>query len=303
MGLTRIIHEAFADRSDPFAFANLVLATEAPKYGIAAPPVITPETPFEVQRWSRARVLAAIAAVAAASKIQHDDGVPPRRFGGRLIYANVGADRLVLVDGRHRSWMASESHEVVVLQMGMIADRYYGRLADEYDAVRERTPIWALEHAAVGEMVTRGPVLDCPVGTGRFLSIYRAKGLDYVGADASCEMLDKARAKDRSMVAFHASILALPFDDKEFGTAVCSRMLNWFYPENMALAMAEVRRVAHEIVVSVRIGKQGHHSTQENYTHSAADFAAACEGLETTGKRVIASGGDGEFAIYKLEAR
>lgn len=117
MGLKRIIDEAFADRPDPFAFANLVLHVEAPKYGIEYQSRITPETAFRVETWGQKKVIDAIVAVAQVSALQADDGVPPRRFGGRLIYADIGADRLALVDGRHRSWMATGPHEVVVLEM------------------------------------------------------------------------------------------------------------------------------------------------------------------------------------------
>lgn len=182
----------------------------------------------------------------------------------------------------------------------MIADRYYGTIVDQYDAIRVNRPIWKIEHAAVDEFVTIGPVLDCPVGTGRFLSIYRSKGLSYTGIDASCEMIAKAVEKDPDLDAHVGSILSLPFGNKQFGTVVCSRMLPWFYPDDMARAMAEIRRVAHEIIVSVRIGNPGLSDTEGNYTHSAADFSAACDGLIVTGKRVIATGADGEFAIYKL---
>lgn len=179
----------------------------------------------------------------------------------------------------------------------MKADHYYGKIVDDYDAIRMRNPVWEREQAAVAAMVTRGPVLDCPVGTGRFLGIYAGKGLDCVGVDASNEMLAAAKAKHPDADLRHGSILSLPFADKAFGTVVCSRMLNWFEPGDMAQAMAEIRRLAHDIVVSIRIGTPG--TAHGNRTHSAADFAAACEGLEIADKRVIATDG-GEFAMYKL---
>ena len=179
----------------------------------------------------------------------------------------------------------------------MKADHYYGQVVADYDAVRMRNPVWEREQAAVADMVTRGPVLDCPVGTGRFLGIYDAKGLYCVGVDASDEMLAAAKAKHPDADLRQGSILALPFADKAFGTVVCSRMLNWFEPADMARAMAEIRRAAHEVVVSIRIGTPG--TAHGNRTHSAADFAAACDGMVIADKRMIATDG-GEFAMYKL---
>lgn len=182
----------------------------------------------------------------------------------------------------------------------MVSDKYYGRQAEEYDAKRAHKQCWAREQAAVAEFVKHGPVLDCPVGTGRYLSIYRDKGLDYTGLDASDDMIAQARRKDPNLNAIRGSILALPFENKQFGTVVCSRLLPWLYPEDMARAIAELRRVARELVVSIRIGEKGHHEHQGNYTHSLEDFLAACSGLMIEGKRYILSAPDGEFEMYKL---
>lgn len=182
----------------------------------------------------------------------------------------------------------------------MVSDKYYGRQAEEYDAKRSHKQCWAREQAAVAEFVKHGPVLDCPVGTGRYLSIYKDKGLDYIGLDASGDMIAQARQKAPALEAVRGSILDLPFENKQFGTVVCSRLLPWLYPEDMARAVAELRRVARELIVSIRIGEKGHHEHQGNYTHSLEDFLAACSGLMIEAKRHILSAPDGEFAMYKL---
>lgn len=113
----QIIRDAFGDKDDPFAFANEVLRIEAPKYGIThwLPP-INECTPVSVETWSVSDILGMVATAAECSSILAFDGVQPRRTGGTIIYADVG-NKLVLLDGRHRSWVATDPHEVAILAL------------------------------------------------------------------------------------------------------------------------------------------------------------------------------------------
>lgn len=113
----QIIPEAFGDKDDPFAFANEVLRIEAPKYGITGwLPPITDCTPVMLETWGADDLRRMVATAAEHSALLADDGDPPRQYGGRIIYADCGG-RLVLLDGRHRSWCATNPHEVAILAL------------------------------------------------------------------------------------------------------------------------------------------------------------------------------------------
>ena len=182
----------------------------------------------------------------------------------------------------------------------MVADRYYGSTARDYDRKRSHKPCWAREQAAVEKFVRYGPVLDVPVGTGRYLDIYRRKGLEFQGLDASDEMIAQARKKCPDLRAQRGTVLDLPFGNKQFGTVVCSRLLNWLYPVDMAKAVQEIRRVGKEVVTSIRLGAPGHHEGQGNYTHSHEDFYAAIDGLMIAGYEWVLTAPDGEFGMFHL---
>jgi hypothetical protein len=135
---------------------------------------------------------------------------------------------------------------------------------------------WARETVAVNDFVFSGPVLDCPVGTGRFVPIYHNRELPCVGVDLSADMLAEARRKYPSLELCKGSIFGLPFTNKQFATAVCVRLLDWLTPEEMAQAVAELRRVAHILVVSIRYGVE---RCELNWTHDLNKFYEAINGL------------------------
>lgn len=181
--------------------------------------------------------------------------------------------------------------------MMLNADRYRGDVPRGYDAHRMKSPEWEKEHEAIREFVTIGKVLDVPVGTGRFVPIYREKGLRCVGIDISPGMIAEAKRKYLLLEARVGSIFDLPFEDISFGTAVCSRLLNWFYPKDMARAIAELRRVAHSIVLSIRTGSEGEHG---NYTHDLAKVYESFDGLFIAGRKTIGIVPSGTFEMFKL---
>ena len=120
----------------------------------------------------------------------------------------------------------------------MNPDTYYGDHAKNYEAARENEPAWRGEHAAVARLLRNGPVIDCPVGTGRFVELYRSRGLDFLGVDVSDDMLRIARERGGEHV--RGSIFALP--DRKFGTAVCIRLFQWLEPHEVCAAMLRSTR-------------------------------------------------------------
>lgn len=137
----------------------------------------------------------------------------------------------------------------------MTANNYYGTTAQQYDEKREGTPGRDAERAAVIQLVERGPVLDCPVGTGAFAGDLRSLGV--VGVDLSEEMLSIAKAKHPWLEVHQGDVLAgLPYEDKQFETALCMRLFWWLRDGDMQRAFAELRRVSRCVVFSIRIGER-----------------------------------------------
>ena len=54
----------------------------------------------------------------------------------------------------------------------MSIPQYTGTEASQYEAKRAHKDVWQAEQALIAEMVNAGPVLDVPIGTGRYLPIY-----------------------------------------------------------------------------------------------------------------------------------
>lgn len=142
------------------------------------------------------------------------------------------------------------------------AANYVGRVAAGYDADRERQIKWAAEHRIVAELLAGLPagatVLDVPVGTGRFLELYRLAGLEAIGLDVSGDMLQVARAKvapGQVVSLRRGNVLALDLADASVDVALCIRLLNMMEPQEMARALHELQRVARaRVILSLRVG-------------------------------------------------
>lgn len=146
-------------------------------------------------------------------------------------------------------------------------------------------------------LVVEGPVLDVPVGTGRYGAIYATKGLSAVGVDLSPDMLAVARRRYPRMDLREGSVFDLPFGDGHFTTAVCTRLLDWLPPADMRRALAELRRVARRLVVTVRHGPP---ACRVNWTHSLSEFYGPLDGLHVADRRVTETTGDGVEEIMLL---
>ena len=123
----------------------------------------------------------------------------------------------------------------------MRADKYHGNAARNYDRARMNDGTWHAENALIEKLVTHGPVLDIPFGTGRYVPIYEQKGLDYLGIDISPDMLAQAKRKYPNVHCQLGTVFDLPTG---YQTAVCSRLLNWLYPDQLAIAMSQLSKAA-----------------------------------------------------------
>lgn len=100
-------------------------------------------------------------------------------------------------------------------------------------------------------------LLDCPVGTGRFLALYRRLGLEATGVDSSEEMLSLARKKRLAVALTEGHADNLNFADGRFRVVVCVRFLDLIEEEAMRAVTRELARVCgHTLVLTIRLGEK-----------------------------------------------
>ncbi|MDX1389258.1 MAG: class I SAM-dependent methyltransferase [Acidobacteriota bacterium] len=144
------------------------------------------------------------------------------------------------------------------MERDTLEQKYHGDMADTYDALRVGTTQWEREHEIVSGVLAGFPrgtrVLDVPVGTGRFLELYRDSGFEAVGADISSSMLAKAREKATDLQfdvdLVERSVDALEFEDESFDVVVCIRFLDWVDSDFLARALAELTRLTRRTIVA-----------------------------------------------------
>ena len=152
------------------------------------------------------------------------------------------------------------------------ADKYMGATAAGYDAKRENDPKWLLEQQLIegmladlpggvdGENQPRTVVLDCPVGTGRFLPFYVERGFYILGMDISRDMLSQAQAKIEPLMARamgelrQGDIRATGLPDKSVDVAVNCRACRILH----RLGHGEIRKTLREVDRAVLIRNAGH---------------------------------------------
>jgi ubiquinone/menaquinone biosynthesis C-methylase UbiE len=162
----------------------------------------------------------------------------------------------------------------------VVRDQYDARWASHYEAWQAGKPRWARETQLVSEMLAgeQGPLLDVPVGTGRFASLYRsipALG-PILGVDTSEPMM--AVAAMRGLPCRRGDAMALDLESGSFDVAVCVRLLNHFNEREMQRAVGELLRVTRRTVVaSIHLGEP--YDTGKNWTiHRPEAFVEALGG-------------------------
>lgn len=119
-----------------------------------------------------------------------------------------------------------------------LVGQYSGPGADSYDRQREQTPRFKAEEQAFARLfgkVMPDWVVDCPVGTGRWLESYRLVSGRVTGIDASSAMLAQAKVKYGVARVEIALVEGSIFDAMLFeslrrsgrGLVVCIRFINW----------------------------------------------------------------------------
>lgn len=137
------------------------------------------------------------------------------------------------------------------LSLSTVRRDYYGKKAFEYDLGREDSQKWQLENQSVNEFLKDkyGKILDIPCGTGRFFSLYREYGLQFIGMDVSEDMMCQARAKDDKAEVIFGDIEHIPLEDKAVDYSLCVRLLDKIEEKEMMQAVVELGRVTSKAML------------------------------------------------------
>lgn len=138
---------------------------------------------------------------------------------------------------------------------------HYGEaVAASYDADRASEEHWELENSFVAKCLSRyrgACVLDTPIGTGRFLDLYRQHGIrKVVGIDMSPHMLLEAHKRVPQGLTVQlekGDAFAIAYPDGAFDATICFRLLHLIPPERRQVLLNELLRVSHELVLQVYV--------------------------------------------------
>ena len=127
---------------------------------------------------------------------------------------------------------------------------YTASVAAAYELDRRGERIWQLEQDHLERELEDAPrgarILDIPIGTGRFIPIYKKLGVQVLGVDIAPAMLAEAKAKgsssDVTLAIGDASCIAAP--DRSFDIVVCFRLLHLLPPEMLDPVIGELARVS-----------------------------------------------------------
>lgn len=122
-----------------------------------------------------------------------------------------------------------------------LKNRYHGKGASEYNKNRSNNPRWIAEQGAVAKFVATHEgksVFDMPVGTGRFLDLYKKHHMSVIGMDRSGDMLKETQSEATSMGLDDLTLIlgdATNFNAKKVKSdiVICTRFLNWL-PADLA---------------------------------------------------------------------
>lgn len=138
-----------------------------------------------------------------------------------------------------------------------LSKRYTGSVAEGYDTRRTDVDKWQKEQVAVRQLLERLPagttLLDIPVGTGRFIEMYKEFGLKPEGRDVSREMLAQSAKKIEQfaleMPLGFSDVTRIEAEDGSFDCTLCIRLLNWLPFERFQRAMGELSRVSRKTII------------------------------------------------------
>lgn len=137
-----------------------------------------------------------------------------------------------------------------------IGGRYHGQKAARYNERRLKQKKWHKENELVAEYFDapkNARVLDCPVGTGRFIPLYRDRKVLVYGGDVAQPMLDEARKElrkgERWCDLWIMDAANIDHPDKHFDTVVCFRLFHLVRQDDADRILKEICRVADRVII------------------------------------------------------
>jgi ubiquinone/menaquinone biosynthesis C-methylase UbiE len=149
---------------------------------------------------------------------------------------------------RNGVFLKKTYHYLFRRQKKLDGDWYYGESAEQYETIRLQQYWWHEENRILEDFLSVLPdgcrVLDAPVGTARFLPLYKKKRIRMAGVDVSNDMLEQAKRLRGELMEGStleiADVRKLPYSDNEFDAVVCFRLLE------SHLALKDVRKAIKE---------------------------------------------------------
>ena len=133
---------------------------------------------------------------------------------------------------------------------------YTSTTAQNYDTDRIKEAIWNKEQIFVQQFVSKiknkTTILDLPVGTGRFLDIYKNHNHNYIGIDISADMLEIAKQKvppTTSDLLLQGTSINMPLPDKSVGTSICWRLAHLLTEDELLKTIKEFKRVTQSEII------------------------------------------------------
>ena len=129
---------------------------------------------------------------------------------------------------------------------------YLGDKATAYDAIRQKQAHWHTEHDAVEKLMephARKFVLDAPVGTGRFVELYKRLGCSVVGVDLSADMLSITAKKAEEVRLNSCRLIKASATDalaEKVDVAICVRFINLIPGDLAEKVILNLGRAARE---------------------------------------------------------
>lgn len=150
---------------------------------------------------------------------------------------------------------------------------YWGEVVEQYDDIRRPKERWRFDMTGLPVLLEgMKSVLDCPVGTGRFLPIYQKLGIEPQGVDVSADMVAKATANGFPNCQVGDAV-ALPLEDQSVDVVVCTRLMIHLQPEDAYPAIQEFKRVARRrVIIDARLGQVTQVPFRGTILHSRAEF-------------------------------
>lgn len=137
-----------------------------------------------------------------------------------------------------------------------IGGAYHGQKAAKYDERRLKQGKWHKENELVAEYFDAPKdayVLDCPVGTGRFIDLYRKRKVRVFGVDVAAPMLEEAKKKlirtDRWCQLSVGDAADTGHPDQFFDTVVCFRLFHLVRQDDSDKIFKEISRVAKRCLI------------------------------------------------------